>query len=229
MPPKPIFRHIMERPFFRWAAITYIAIAAIGVAVSFFVSFNDSLIRSDHELTMVGIHQQDTATRLDVVVEQVESLQKLLPTLQMDTQKSEELRQTIVAIQELQQSPDFSLLDRFSKIEKATAKLDTELHELKSALNPANPGGILSILRLGDKFELFDHQLVTLQREISQLRENLHRNINENYQRTKDHIDTMKWIVGSIVLLLVPPLLGSIASLYPLRKKQAEPDTPTSV
>lgn len=228
MTPNSIFRRILERPLYRWGAVAYIALAATAAVVTFSQVLVESQMRSEHDVAMLTEYQKQTFVRMEKIEEEVKLLQDLLQGRDFDIATLEHLRRTISEVQELQSSPISSILDRLGALEKHTTDYAQELVDLKSALNPTNPEEILSVLRLADKFELFGLQIQEVQRQISQLRDDLNRSIENNYKQTLDHIDTIQWFMGSIALLLVPPLLGTIANLFPLRKESNTPEPTAS-
>ena len=88
MATKSILRLIAERPLYRWIVVLYIALAFIAVTYLFFQSLTESRMRSEHELSMVGIYQQKVFARLDELEAQVQIFNNLLQEQEFDSEST---------------------------------------------------------------------------------------------------------------------------------------------
>ena len=222
MPVESLIRRIVARPFFRWIVVTYIVVIVVAGAFSFTVKLDQQRMYSDHEIALVGIHQEKLYVRLDDIEDQIESIKKLIGAQEIDSEQIDKLVASVAEIEKLKNTPEFTLPKRLTEVEELSSTISSDLANLKSALNPTRPEEILTVLRLGDKFELFSNQIEVIQKEVAQLRINLNNNIQGNYEKLTQHIDSVTGMMGWIALLLIPALLSTIRDLFPNRKQHAE-------
>ena len=110
-------------------------------------------------------------------------------------------------------------LDSGQRLLAATVSgLKTDLAGLKSALNPDSPEQILYVLRLGDRFEVFDRELQTLKQQVSRTEGRLEGQIQRSYESTTRHVESISGAFGWVALLLVPILLNAARDFLPRRR-----------
>ena len=89
---------------------------------------------------------------------------------------------------------------------------------LQSALNPTKPEEILSVLRLGDKFELFGDKLQDFRQKFDELREEVEKAIENNNQQMLRQLQTIQWFVGlltaTFTAMVVPILITTVVRLF---------------
>ena len=181
---------------------------------------------SQHEIALVGMHQEKLFFRLDDIEDQIESIKKLIGAQEIDSEQIDKLVASVAEIEKLKNTPEFTLPKRLTAVEELSSTISSDLANLKSALNPTRPDEILTVLRLGDKFELFNNQIEVIQKEVAQLRIDLNNNIQGNYEKLTQHIDSVTGMMGWIALLLIPALLSTIRDLFSNRKQHAESEPP---
>ena len=219
---KSLIRLIVARPFFRWIVVAYIVIIVVVGAFSYTVQLDQQRLYSEREIALVGMHQEKLFVRLDDIEDQVESIKKLIGAQEIDPEQIDKLLASVAEIEKLKNTPEFTLQKRLTAVEELSSTISSDLANLKSALNPTRPEEILTVLRLGDKFELFNNQIEVIQKEVAQLRIDVNNNIQGNYEKLTQHIDSVVGMMGWIALLLIPALLSTIRGLFSNRKQQAE-------
>ena len=213
----------MDRPLVRWAVIAYIVIAAIAAAVLFMQVMTQPRLPAGHDVEMLGAIQQRTAFRLENLEQEVAVLRDLLQGMAIDPARMEELRATLAEFQKLQGEPALSILDRLNEVEMLASRHGEVLGDLKSTLNPTNPEEVFTVLRLGDKFELLSQKIEENQRQASQLRDDLNKDIANIYRQTWDQMDSIRVFMTVILLLLAPILSMIVFIVLDLRKHPVAP------
>ena len=220
-----LLRRMKDRPLYRWAAITYIGIIAATTMALFLQAVTAPRLRPEQRMEALSAYHQRTVFRLESLKEEVEVLQDLLLGQTFDSARIEEMRSTIAEVEKLQGDPFHSVLDRLNEIEEITLEQGKELDDLKLTLNPTDPGQMLSVLRLGDKFELIGYKIEEIQRQSSQLRNDLNKDIEDSYRHSAEQIGTIKWILGLLLLLFAAPLATTLRNLLHFPKRSVAPDS----
>ena len=144
MTPSSLLRRILERPLYRWAAVSYIVIAAMGAVFAFSQILVESQMRSEHDVAMWSEYQKQALARMNKVEEEVQLMQNLLQVEDFDLAKLDQLRSTISEVQKLQAKPVSSILDRLGELEKRTTEVCTGAwRPARSSVgvNPTRPAG----------------------------------------------------------------------------------------
>ena len=186
--------------------IAYAAIAS-GTMVFFFIgnTFSD-LEFSDRQL--------DSVVRFNTLLTRLDALEKRFLVFEIRDQASPFFGET-----------DSTSPSRVDMLEESTAALREDLEALRSVLNPTDPN-VLTVLRLGDKFELLTNELDSIRADIDETSRSVDQRIQQNYESTTKHVDAATDTIGWMALLLVPILLNAAREFLPRRSHHVEDPKP---
>ena len=208
-----ILRRFLTRPFFRWAVITYMAFVAVAM-VSFLVSSLFSRLESADHIAFE--RQSDLAGQIQDLVGRLDTLEQLVlqtgpGPIDGNANEKDTVEQT-----------DSTTLSRFGMLEDSVAALHQDLQALRTILNPTDPSDVLTVLRLGDKFELLTNELDAIRTDIDETKRSVDQRIQQNYDSTTTHVDAVTSTIGWMALLLVPVLLNAVRDFLPRRSQNAK-------
>ena len=201
--------------------LAYAATAA-GTMVLFFIEntftdreFSNYIVERQNQLRQ---HYDTLLTRFNELEQRISDYQAAVKTIPPTlTQNNEESVQLA----------DATLSSRLDTLENSTAALRDDLRALRSVLNPTDPNDVLTVLRLGDKFELLTNELDSIRADIDETSRSVDQRIQANYENTTKHVDTVTNTIGWMALLLVPILLNAVRDFLP-RKKPPHAEDPNS-
>ena len=211
---------LSKRPLFGWLMTAYVA-AVAGAMVFVFVSnafsrleFSDQLARAPPVKFQDLVEFQDLVRRLD----ELEQLVVELPT-------GPETGPSIRTLANGDTVTDSATLSRIDVLEDSLTALHEDHQTLRTALNPTDPTAILTVLRLGDKFELLTNELDSIRTNLDDTKRSVDQRIQQNYESTTKLVDAVTSTIGWMALLLVPILLNAVRAFLP-RKSQDTEATP---
>lgn len=208
---RTVLTRLLEKPAFRWLMVVYVGLALVAMAFTFItdslnrVRFSNEVIRDAHDAQNL---------QLSMLAERLDHAENLVTSC---LSVSEELVQRDLAAAETPQSVDVSVLSRLEKVESSLENLDQSLNDLRSILNPTNAEEVLTVLRLGDKFEFFENALSRLEGDLSRVHEEVDEQISLNYQNTSELVEGARDTVRWLAVLLVPPLFSALLVFFPRR------------
>jgi hypothetical protein len=122
--------------------------------------------------------------------------------------------------------PDTSVaIVRIEEIDEKIEGIGKDVESLKRAFNPTKPNEILSIARLGDKFELIGLQISNFESKIEDLKKTTDQNIQQNYVRMEAQVDRVINMLKWLGLILIPVILNTFRDF--LRGRSVESPRPT--
>ena len=195
--------------------VAYAAIAA-GTMVFFFIesTFSD-LEFSERQLDLV--------VRFDTLLTRFDALEQR----SLEVQIGEESAPFTPPPNEYEwvEETDSTSPSRLDMLEESTAALREDLEALRSVLNPTDHN-VLTVLRLGDKFELLTNELDSIRADIDETSRSVDQRIQQNYESTTKHVDAATDTIGWMALLLVPILLNAAREFLPRRSHHVEDPKP---
>ena len=213
-------RRVMARPAFRWLLIVYVAVAGVGVVFTF---ISDISVEREFAEFRLAMRQAEHSDLLEKLQQEIWDLESTLESLQVAETNFEEIQNALNTLDQFRSLQEVSVVSRLEgmeeKVEEIAFVMDEELEELKTILNPTNPEDILTVLRVGDKLELYGRELEALRRDVTALRTDLGERIELNHERALGRVDSITNTIGWMALLLVPVMLRAVRDFLPGRKQ----------
>ena len=192
----------------------YAGIAVVGLV---FVFVSNTFSRLEFSDRIVLERQLDLAGRFDELIGRLDALEERVTDLQSAPEPSPP---TPTSRDTLKQT-DSTMLTRLDALEDSAAALREDLHTIRTVLNPTDPTEVLTVLRLGDKFELLTNELDSIRTNIDDVKLSVDQRIQQNYQSTINHVDAVTSTIGWMALLLVPMLLNALREFLPRKSPDA--------
>ena len=192
------------------------AAAAAGTMVFFFIENTFS----DLEFSA---RQSHLAERLETLSTRFDALDQRF--IEFETGRESVLRTPTPNEEETVQQTDSASPSRLDMLEDSTAVLRGDLDALRSVLNPTDPD-VLTVLRLGDKFELLTNELDSIGADIDDTSQSVDQRIQQSYESTTKHVDALTSTIGWMALLLVPILLNAVRDFLPRSSHHPEDPKP---
>lgn len=219
-----MFKHITRKPILRWFAVAYIVVVLIG---GFAAYVRESQLQITEESWITARQTFDRIRELQ------EKITKRLNKLENDANSfrvvqeidPKRLDATIKAIERIESLPDDQispLLARVAALDQETSRLAGEFKEIRSALSPTEPEEILTVARLGDKFELFLQKIRVLEDKIEQLRKDVDAKVQHNFEQVNAQVDRIVGMLQWLGLLIVPVILNTIRDFIRVKGKETE-------
>jgi hypothetical protein len=157
-----------------------------------------------------------------VTIEEVKAVNELLKEIDADklvdisslTTRLDVLEQGILPFK----SPS-ELDSRLNNMEESIESVSSDISDFKKALNPTKPSEILTIVRLGDKFELLLTHINNLKNDLKDFQAEMDKKIQRNYELVDSNVDRIVGIIKWFGLLFIPIFLNLIRDLFSLREK----------
>lgn len=188
-------RNWVAKPALRWAVSIYFLVVLVITATSFFTG---SLTEQERAQISLGAEQTDLRERVAQLERMISS--SAFPGPQ-PIENSQPNRESLSSA-ELADSAD--LVAQVSELAGSVGNLEEDLRGLRSLLQPPTSEELLTVLRLGDRFEVFGAELSSLDRRI-----------DANHQAALRHVDVqtnnMRWLFA----LLVPIVLSFAKDYLP--------------
>ena len=197
--------------------IAYIVIAVIAMLVLF----------SSNTLNRLEFSDSIYETRNHQLSAQIESLEQRIFKLEQSVEEDQSpVQNDGIGLTPTQHTtvnlPDSATESRVRELEAGIKVLRQEFDSLRSVLNPTEPSALLSVLRLGDKFEFLTKELDSIRTEIDETKEDFRSSIQQNYESTIRHVDAVTSTIGWLAVLLVPLILTAVRDFLPRRNRDAE-------
>ena len=117
-------------------------------------------------------------------------------------------------------APDTNAL---TELEEKTRALSRELRQVRSMLDPSNLEEILTVTRIGDKFQLLSHRIQDLEGDIEQVRDGLDVKVHRDYQSLDEEIDQLHDTILWLGALVVPLIFVLFLQIQKDRKQDEVP------
>ena len=192
------------------------AAAAAGTMVFFFIENTFSDLEFSARQSYLAERLETLSTRFDALEQRF---------IEFETGRESVLRTPTPNEEESVQQTDSASLSRLDMLEDSTAALRGDLDGLRSVLNPTDPD-VLTVLRLGDKFELLTNELDSIRADIDDTSQSVDQRIQQSYESTTNHVDALTSTIGWMALLLVPILLNAVRDFLPRRSHHPEDPKP---
>jgi len=225
-----LYLAIFRKPIFRWLIVAYMIVIFTVTFLSYYFEFQDLNSRMTNEILMMEVEALDrqTAELRTAIDERLGTLENTLDSVTAAQNISpERLEEMIETIEKVESSPDNqvpSLLSKVEELDQETSRLVEEFKELRSALNPTAPEEIFTVVRLGDKFELFLEKIRVLEDTISQLQTDVDEEVQRNFEQVEAQVDRIVGMLQWLGLLLVPVILNTIRDVLRVRGQETEPN-----
>lgn len=208
---------ILQMPLFKITMVLYVVIIILFFFYQYFQQqryslLKDRVLKEDlYELKEeIIIIEHDMNVLSEVVRHEINRLEQKTPP------SSEEINELLEVYRKL----DISSIKKISSSERLLKDLEsnyqilsTEISSLKSALNPTNPNEILTVARLGDKFELFLFQISDIQNKYTELENKTNQQIQRNFELIDAQVDRIIGMMKWVGLLLIPILINTVRDL----------------
>ncbi len=109
--------------------------------------------------------------------------------------------------------PDFEnilvVVKQVDQFSRRVEKIENELGAVKKSLNPTN-SELLSVARLGDKFELILNKIMSIEERLQGLEKEVDAKLSRNYDVMTAQVDRIVDMLKWVGLLLIPIILTTI-------------------
>ena len=228
---KSIFHRIINVPrFVRSLGVVYLVACLIGGLVLYFEEYQEFQSRLYLEERDARVQElADSARILDDRLQKInDAIATSITVPDINPERIDAVMETINRIESLSKHELSQLDERVSNLEENTSRLTAMFNEIRSALNPTEPGEILTVARLGDKFELFLLKVTGLENKVQELREELEKQERNNVRQITSEVDRIFDFIKIFGLTLLPIIVTIIfrmmLGIIPRSKKKTEFD-----
>lgn len=227
---KTLGEYISNRPIIIWVVIIYLIIGLVGGGYFFVKERQDVLsdesrmIRLESRMLVEQMLDQSKMLKAQVEKALADLEARVLNASEItkiDPVKLESLLEAIRRIESIPTDPKGPILARINQLDNKVATLSEESKKLRSALNPTDPVDILTVARLGDKFELFLTKIKTIEANLKELEKDTDQKVQRNFQLVDAQVDRIVSMLQWLGLLLIPVILNTIRDL--LRRREEKP------
>ena len=211
----------------RWVAAIYLVGASIGVITALLPNI---LRVQELETQSYQKYVASSFDKLHILNEdlsnRVENIEKGLKPLQdihgIDPIRLNELLETINRIESISDNQTSSLFVKVTKLDQEISSISDKFESFRLALNPNELEEILTVARLGDKIELFDQRMNSVENKIETIRTDVDAKVQQNFEQIDAQVDRFIDLVKWTGLLLIPLILNAFRDILPTRKKMLD-------
>ena len=217
-----VLRRALSTSVLRWFMVAYLG-AAVAVTLGLFLYAE--LARRDASEDYVRAVLDNQSRRIGQLAEQLHDLRAAHDALGFDAAALERLEHALAVAAELDDTDAAAIERRLAEVEQLAQAADASARDLAALLNPGPPHELLTVVRLGDRFEFFGRQLDVLQQDIDSTRQDLQARLDQNHEQTAARIDNLFLTIQVFAAVVLPILLLAVKDVLP-RRPGTEPTPP---
>ena len=217
---RDIFLRISRGRVLRYVVVGYTAAVFIAMAATYF-GINEERQKSMESQTS-RLHKEIVALRV-----RIDDAERKLQTKLPNEQDVVRISKALAAVEKLDRISDHklsSLIADIATLEQTTSRLSDELRNVRSALNPTKPEELLTVVRLGDKVELFTDKLSVVEGKLDKFEETVNSRIQDKFETVNSQVDQLSGVIKWLGLLILPAVLSTLRDILVTRRKETTDD-----
>lgn len=185
----------------RWFVGLYVAAGLVAMAGMFAYA---ELSKRESSDTLVRAMLDNYGMRVETLEARYDEMRAEVAAYAVEPAALERLEQALAVALQLDGTDAVAVERRLDRVERLAVDAEASVRDLVAILSPAPPWELLTVVRLGDRFELYGHELEGLKARIDTLRQDFEARLARDHEHSAARIDDAFLMMQAFMVVVVP-------------------------